>query len=618
MMQNGKFVSFKNVNLNSGFWCDRYELNKQVSVKSVYERFEDSGRFDALRFNYFKNGKRPHIFYDSDVAKWIEAVAYLIEKDRTSMTKYEALCDELIDCMEKAQRDDGYLNSFHQQIEPQAIFKIRGSHELYCAGHLIEAAVAYAKATEKTKLLQIMERYCDCIYKAFITEKTAAFVTPGHEEIELALMKLYAHTANPKYLEMATFFLVNRGKQDEQYIYDQNKYGSQDDTDIYHLHEANGHSVRALYLYSGIADLARETDDMRLLSNLQDVFEDITGKKMYITGGVGSTYRTESFTVPYDLPNMTAYSESCCAVAMILFAARMREMDFSPKYGHVMERVLYNSMLSSTSIDGKSFFYENPLEIAMEEYGREIAVPHTQREHLPMNRRVELFDCSCCPPNINRFFAEFGRYICMEEDHHIVIEQYINSTIDTIYGTLTVAGDYANDGTVQISSKNYSAETLAIRMPEWCDAATAEMDGNAVQLKQLNGYAYFDVATEFSLSLNFHIKPILISANSCVRADVGRVALTRGPIVYCLEGVDNGARLNQIEIDISQMDHAKLDKDFHKFYSITVPALRLKPRDALYYPAQENEYDPCDAKFIPYYAFANRGESDMLVWVRKH
>lgn len=617
-MKIGKFLPFEQVNLNNGFWRDRYTLNKQVSVKSVYERFEDSGRLDALRFNYLKNGKRPHFYYDSDVAKWIEAIAYLLQKDRDSMIQYEIVCDELINCMEKAQRDDGYLNSFHQQIEPQNIFKIRNNHELYCAGHLIEAAIAYTKATGKEQFLRIMERYCDCIYNAFITQKTAAFITPGHEEIELALMKLYDYTANPKYLKMAKFFLANRSNQDEQYIYDGNKYVTQDDTNIYNLHEANGHSVRALYLYSGIADFAGEANDETLLSNLKDVFDDIINKKMYITGGVGSTYRTESFTVPYDLPNMTAYSESCCAVAMIMFATRMREMDASAKYGHVVERVLYNSMLSSTSLDGKSFFYENPLEIALEEYDREVAVPTNNRERLPIKQRLELFKCSCCPPNINRFFAELGSFICIEENEHVTVEQYINSDIDTSYGHLTIDGKYATEGKVRISSKDYHAKTLAIRIPEWCEMATVKLDGNLAESVQHDGYAYFDVGITFNLLLDFHIKPIFVSANPCVRADAGRVALTYGPLVYCLEGVDNGTRLNQIEVDISEINKVEISADFHKFYSISMPALRLKPQAALYYSARENEYEICTAKFIPYYAFANRGECDMLVWIRKH
>ena len=408
-MKTVDFVPFRSVTLTDGFWKDRFDLNKNVSLSNVRKRFEESGRFDALRFNYAQTGKKPHFFYDSDVAKWMEAVAYLMEQDPDGMREHEALCEELIDCMERAQREDGYLNSEHQQIDPHLIFQNRDRHELYCAGHLIEAAIAYHKATGKDRFLKIMERYCDLIERVFLVEGSAEFMTPGHEEIELALIKLYRHTKKEKYLRLARFFLEMRGNNEkDKPIYEDNLFGSQDDTDIRHLESANGHCVRALYLYSGIADLAAETDDALLFENLEKVFSDITNGKMYITGGVGSTPTTESFTIPYDLPNRTAYTESCCAVAMMMFASRMRKLSKQAKYGHLSERVLYNAMLSSTSLDGKSFFYENPLEIALEEYGREVAVPKRQHARLPITERLEVFGCSCCPPNINRFFAHLG------------------------------------------------------------------------------------------------------------------------------------------------------------------------------------------------------------------
>lgn len=235
-MKKSSFVSFRDVELGDGFWHDRYDLNKRVSVKNVRERFEETGRFDALRFNFLKTGRRPHVFFDSDAAKWMEAVAYLYEKDPVGTADDIALCEELIDCMERAQRPGGYLNSTHQQITPETIFMNRNDHELYCAGHLIEAAVAYHRATGRDRFLRIMERYCDCIGRAFITEKTAAFTTPGHEEIELALIKLYRHTGERKYLEMARFFLENRAKaENEKHPPDGNPKYFQDDADIYNL-----------------------------------------------------------------------------------------------------------------------------------------------------------------------------------------------------------------------------------------------------------------------------------------------------------------------------------------------------------------------------------------------
>lgn len=610
-----KMIPFTDVELHSGFWLDRYNLNKNVSLDSVKKRFEDTGRFDALRFNYLKTGKKPHIFYDSDAAKWMEAAAYLMEKDRASQAENEKFIDEIVDAMAAAQRDDGYLNSTFQQIKPDKIFTERGEHELYCAGHLIEAAVAYHKATGKDKFLHIMEKYCDCIYRAFISEKTAKFVTPGHEEIELALMKLYEHIGNKKYFQMAEFFLKNRGKHDEP-VYSNNRYGTQDDVDIYNLHEANGHCVRALYLYSGIADLARETKDEKLIENLSDVWEDITTRKMYVTGGVGSTFRTESFTVPYDLPNRTAYSESCCAIAFILFALRMRKIKRDAKFGNLIERVMYNALLSSTGLDGKTFFYENPLEIALEEYNREVSVENG-RERLPITQRLEVFGCSCCPPNINRFFAELGDGIAYEDGSEITVEQYVSSDIKTSLGEIEIAEEYALTGKATISSHNYGGKKISLRLPEWCDGFSLDLNGKPCEAKISGGYARVSVPEEFTLSLDFNIRPRFVAANPNVNADAGRIALTYGPVVYCLEGADNGRRLNRISVSPAAADAATLEKDFHGLYSITVDGYIDGDTDSLYFFADKSELEKKTLKFIPYFAFANRGESDMLVWVRK-
>lgn len=614
---NKDFVHFTNVELTNGFWKRRYELNKLVSLENVKLRFESSGRFDALRFNYLKTGKKPHIFYDSDVAKWIEAVSYLIMKDRDSMRENEKFCDLLIEDMERAQRDDGYLNSTHQQIEPHLIFKDRNRHELYCSGHLIEAAIAYHKATGKDKFLKIMEKNALCIHKAFIEEKTAAFTTPGHEEIELALFKLYRHTGKRLYFDMAKFFLEMRGAEGEQYVYPNNRFGTQDDTDIYHLREANGHSVRALYLYSAIADLALEEHSDVLKANLDSVFEDITERKMYVTGGVGSTRHGEGFTVPYDLPNSTAYSESCCAIAMMLFASRMRKIEKNAKYGYLMERVLYNSMLSSTSLDGKSFFYENPLEIALEEYGREVGAPQEWREKLPITERVEVFSCSCCPPNINRFFAEFGSYVLVEDDECLTVEQYASLTAYTKFGNLQIDEDYAKHGTATVCSENYSASSISLRVPEWANDIKLTLNGTRIAPAIADGYINVPVSPKFTLELDFGITPIFIASNPNVRANAGRVALCYGPLVYCLEKVDNGARLNQITVAVDSVKEAKLEDDFHGLYSITVPGYRQKNEKGLYVSALKTSDERVTLKFIPYFAFANRGESDMLVWVRR-
>lgn len=620
-MERYSFIPFEQVDLADGFWRDRYEINRSVSMENVKKRFEETGRMDALRFNFLKTGKRPHIFYDSDVAKWMEAVAYLYSKDRDSMRDDIVLCEELIDCMERAQRPDGYLNSAHQQLTPEGIFMHRSEHELYCAGHLIEAAIAYHKATGRARFLRIMERYCDCIERAFITEKTAAFTTPGHEEIELALIKLYRHTGKRKYLDMARFFLENRGKaENEKYAPDDNPRGCQDDVDIYGLREANGHCVRALYYYSGIADLAAETGDERLLANLRSVFDDIIGHKMYITGGVGSAYRGEAFTVAYDLPNFMAYAESCAALAMVFFCTRMRELDRDVRFSHTVERVLFNSALSSTSLDGKSFFYTNPLEIALEQYGREVGLPEKKRERLPAPERVEVFSCSCCPPNINRFFAEFGGYICLSEDGHLTVDQYIPAVIHSDIGTVSISGEYTADGKMTVISNDYSADVIALRVPEWCRRAPVyRLNGSEITPDVHNGYAYFSVGKRFTVEADFPIEAAFVAADPMVRADAGRVALTRGPVVYCIEGVDNGTRLNQISVDPASAASAVIGStDFCGVPDITLPAFRDTAKaEGLYVSADAIKKAPISARFIPYFAFANRGKSDMQVWIRR-
>jgi DUF1680 family protein len=384
------------------------------------------------------------------------------------------------------------------------------------------------------------------------------------------------------------------------------------------LESANGHCVRALYLYSGIADLAAETDDAPLFENLEKVFSDITNGKMYITGGVGSTPTTESFTVPYDLPNRTAYTESCCAVAMMMFASRMRKLSKQAKYGHLSERVLYNAMLSSTSLDGKSFFYENPLEIALEEYGREVAVPKRQHARLPITERLEVFGCSCCPPNINRFFAHLGDYICIDEGDALCVEQYISAELNTDHGHISIIEDYARTGKVCIQGHGYTAKFISFRVPEWCQKLTATLNGEPVLPEIREGYAYFAPGESFSLDLDFGISLSFVSANPMVRANVGRMALVRGPVVYCIEGVDNGTRLNRIEVSADALGEATEIPDFHGLYSVFLPAYRLKESTALYFDASQSACEPIRIKCIPYFAFANRGKSDMQVWIRRH
>ena len=605
-----KQISFRNTNITGGFWKSRQEAVSKVSVYNILKRFTETGRFDAMDCKW-KEGEpnEPHIFWDSDIAKWIESVAYIIEKE--PHPDLEKIVDEVADKMEQNRMEDGYFNCCYIVKKPDERWTDRTDHELYCAGHLTEAAVAYYKATGKRKLLDVMEKYLDYIYDVFVTEKSASFITPGHEEIELALIKLYDLTGNEKYLDMCRFFIDNRGASDEQeYNGVAHKY-SQSHLPVREQTTAEGHSVRAAYLYSGMADLAKKTGDKELFKAAETIFDDIVNRKMYITGGIGSTARGEAFTIPYDLPNLTAYSESCAALALAWFAGRMTLLDMDSKYADTVERVLYNNGLSSISLDGKSFFYVNPLEIRTELLERNTSQCDTH-ENLPITQRKEVFDCSCCPPNITRFIASVADFLYTADENTVYVHQYMNSETKTDEFSVSQKTGYPNDGRIEITSENINR--IALRIPSWCRNYTATLNGKTADVEMIKGYAYIDLdGKENKIVLDFDIQPFVVYPSSNVRDCIGRAAVQRGPVVYCAEGVDN---------DFSVMTfRLSAEPDFKTEYSEQFGAYMIKANGTVpvisekLYSFEPEKRVNAEIQLIPYYAFANRGETDMEVYL---
>ena len=609
----GKNLSFKNIGFDGGFWKARYDLNRTVSLENVRRRFEETGRFDALRFNAKEEGKSvPHIFYDSDAAKWIEAVAYLIMRDRDGYADEEALIDGLVDTMDKNRLPNGYLNSHFIQGEPENIFRNRDDHELYCAGHLLEAAIAYAEATGKTRFLSLMEDYMDCIERAFVTEKTAEFETPGHEEIELALVKAYEYTGKEKYLSLAAHFLDRRGKKEEIIVWNAiNQKQEQSEIPVRELTEAEGHAVRAVYLYTGMAETALNTGDGEMLSVAKRLFDNIVDKRMYITGGIGSAKIGEAFTVPYDLPNLEAYSESCAAIGLLFFALALQKSERNARYGAAIERVMYNNLLSSTSLDGKAFFYENPLEYHLASVDKETSIREEHRTKLPIRHRLEVFDCSCCPPNINRIFARLGDLFFTEYGDTLTVNQYGALSLDTERVSLKMETAYPLDAKINVTVKSCDYKEIWFRIPDYCEKPVCK--GIAYRIE--NGYLVVEMAGEMCFDLDFCMKPRFVEANPLVRADCGRVALLYGPTVYCLEALDNPYPLNAVSVSLS----AKVKKAEGEGYSL--PELRLTGKResdfAGLYRNARKATEKVPLRFRPYYTFANREECDMLIWVRK-
>lgn len=607
-----KAVTFDKVNLG-GFWKNRFDINKKATIPTVYDRFSDTGRFDAFKFEW-KEGdpKQPHIFWDSDIAKWIEAVAYAITKCPDK--ELEAVVDGVVDLIEKNQDENGYFNIYFTVCEPENRFTNRMAHELYCAGHLTEAAIAYYNATGKDKFLKLMQKYLDHIETVFIKEDSAQFSTPGHEEIELALVKLYDLTGNKKYLEMSRHFVDTRGtsKKDEESPYYISHAYDQSHMPVREMTDATGHSVRAVYLYSAMADLALRLNDKALFDACRRLFESIAYRQMYITGGIGSTSYGERFTEDYDLPNDVAYSETCASIGLALFARRMSLLDPDSLYADIAETAIYNCALAGVSLDGKAFFYVNPLEINLERARK-------NKEHYQQNKcgfaitqRIEVFDCSCCPPNIARFIASIGDFLYTFNNNTVYVHHYMDSQAEFDGIKIRQSTKYPNNGKIKISVDGMGGRKLALRIPAWCENFT--VNGKKFEGESKKGYIFVDVSDEEEITLDLEMKCRLAAANPAVEADIGRVALCRGPIVYCAERIDNGTALNNLSVSADLNAEIEFDETMQA-YKIETDGFEDGTFEGLY-RTYTPDFKPRRIKFIPYFAFANRGESDMLIWMR--
>lgn len=590
-----KNITYRDVKITDGFWAKRQKINREITADAVYDRFYDTGRIDAFNVNW-KEGdpNKPHFFWDSDVAKWMEGATAILSKD--NIPALEEKIEWLIDRIEENQQPDGYFNIYYILFGEGKRFVNRDHHELYCLGHLIEAAVEYYIVTGRDRFLNLIKKYVDLVYDIFYVKDSAAFTTPGHEEIELALFKLYKITKEKKHLDLAMFFLNKRGDSDKDGR--SNSYAQiQAHIPIRYQENAVGHAVRALYLYAAMADAAMEfSDDQRLIEVLKTLFEDITTKRMYITGGVGQTHIGEMFSREYFLPNETAYNETCAAIAMVFFCRRMLELTGVSKYADIIEKEIYNGALSGVSLDGKSFFYTNPVSIDLENRKKDYG-----DDWFPITQRVEVFECSCCPPNILRFVAMMGDNIYGVDGDAYYIHQFINSKTDKA----SITTDFPNSSIVKITA---DAKTLHIRIPAWCEKFECNKPYTVEK-----GYAVI-TDTKGEIEINLNMKPVLMEANSLVADDAGKVALTYGPLVYCIEGVDHSEKLSQLFISSDFNATVEYDESFGA--NVIIAEGFKKINSGLYTKYDKNNFEKTRLKFIPYFGFANRGETDMQVFVK--
>ena len=575
----------------------------------------------AVRGEDVGDGFYGMVFQDSDAAKWIEAAAYSLSlfPDR----KLEETVDKLIDIIADAQEPDGYLNTYYTIKDKEKRWtNLHEGHELYCSGHMMEAACAYYEATGKDKLLLVMQKNAEHIYDHFITKGHAGF--PGHPEVELALLKMYRLLDNKHCLELAEHFINTRGC--DPHFYEKEKEargwsvwnGNPADTDysqaskpVRSQGDATGHAVRAVYLYTAMADLAASTDDEELLAACRRLWESITKRQMYLTGGIGSTVHGEAFSVDYDLPNDTAYAETCASIGLLFFASRMLENEVLGEYGDVCERAFYNTVLAGMQLDGRRFFYVNPLEVIPGISG----VSPTHRHDLPV--RPKWYACACCPPNAARLISSFGKYAYGENADTAFCHLFAAGEISLANGMkFTCETKYPYDFTIYY--KIEKGGRLAIRIPAWSRTFKVCINENDTDVLPDKGYLYLDVSDGDTICLTLDDTPQFQYASSKIPALSGKTALCRGPLVYCFEGIDNADDVLSLSLkrggnlNVSAYDENLLNG----IVTISADALRREASDTLYSSDVPDE-KPCQAVAVPYYTWGNRGENQMRVWMNE-
>lgn len=573
----------------------------------------------AIRGEETGDGFYGMVFQDSDAAKWLEAAAHSLSMipDKS----LEMIADELIDIIADAQDEDGYLNTYFTiKDKDKRWTNLLEGHELYCSGHMMEAACAYYEATGKSKLLDVMLKNVKHIYKYFIEESHEGF--PGHPEIELALLKMYRCTGEKICLDLAEYFINTRGCDHDFYKKEKEKrswtvWGNNAEDNIYQQSgkpvreqtEAAGHAVRAVYLYTGMADLAAETGDKELFDACRILWKSITEKRMYITGGIGSTVNGEAFTVDYDLPNDTAYAETCASIGLIFFASRMLENEINGVYADVMERAFYNTVLAGMQLDGKRFFYVNPLEIVPGISGCTSTHWHT------LTQRPGWYACACCPPNAARLISSFGKYAYGESSDTAFCHLYAAGEISFANGIKFVCETgYPYDFTVRY--KIEKGGSIAVRIPAWSRKYTLTKNGDPVTAENINGYVTIAAADGDEIKLELDDAPRLMYASAKVPELTGCVALCRGPLVYCFEGVDNENDVLSLSI-LRDGKIAVLNSCSglpEEIAALEAEAVRTEISETLYSDVPPEEKS-CKAVAVPYYTWGNRGENQMRVWM---
>lgn len=638
-------LPLRDINIEDTFWSRYIKLVHEVVIPYQWEVLNDRVA-DAEPSHAIKNFRiaaglekgdfHGFVFQDTDLAKWIEAAAYKLETNPDA--GLEKLVDEMVELIEKAQQADGYINTFFTVKEPEGRWSnLTECHELYTAGHMIEAAVAYYRATGKRRFLDTMCRFADLIATVFGTEPGKIRGYDGHQEIELALVKLYEATGEDKYLRLSKYFIDERGQSPNFFDIEQSKPDykkhfpgevsigavrsyNQAHKPVREQDTAEGHAVRAVYMLTAMADLAALTRDKELFKACKRLWNNIIQKRMYITGGIGSVADGEAFSFDYDLPNDTMYTETCASIGLIFFAERMLKADPKGCYADIMERALYNNVLAGMSLDGRSFFYVNPLEVWPEASDKSVNKKHVKAV------RQKWFGCACCPPNVARLLGSLGQYIYTVNTDSLYVHLFIGGEAKVdIAGTkikIRQTTNYPWDGKIllEVMPEEETEFDVSLRIPGWSDSYNISVNGVNYPVQAEGGYARLKRIWKQGdrVELNLDIQAKLMQSNPLVRSNAGKVAIQRGPLVYCLEEMDNGANLSAISIPVDAKLEASFDPDTAGgAVVIKANAFRTEEwKGELYSTAKINE-KPVTVEAVPYCVWGNRKPGEMSVWIRQ-
>jgi DUF1680 family protein len=602
------------ISLTKGFWSHKQEINRQVSLRHGYEQLERAGNFNNLRLaaGSGEGEYQGPVFMDSDVYKWLEALAYDLANVRDP--EVERMADEITDLIVAAQQADGYLNSYYQVCKPdQRWTDLDHDHELYCAGHLFEVAVAMHRATGDERLLRVACRLADHIHTIFGPGRRDG--APGHPEIELALVELYRQTGERRYLDLASFFINQRGTGR---MGGYGRFGPEYHQDRVPVRQATvveGHAVRQLYLTAGVTDVYLETGEQALFGAMERLWCDMTARKMHLTGGFGARFDGESFGEAYELPADRCYCETCAAIASMMWNWRMLLATGEARYADLLEHSLYNGFLSGVSLDGRRYFYVNPLQ---------------SRGGI---ERPEWYGCACCPPNVMRQIALVGHYVATVDETGLQIHQYASARIEAELGTgrrvaLRLETDYPWEGRVKVAIEGTDGDPwlLALRVPGWCEGASLQVNGQAVEGAATGGtYAAIERAWQVGdvVELDLPLVPRLTAPSPRVDAIRGSLAIECGPLVYCLEEADQEPDLNLLDVRIASGASLQATRREGLLSGVVVveaqgSVVDVSPwQDELYRPAPVEALPQREVMLtaVPYYAWSNRGPGTMRVWI---